>query len=224
MIRTKELKIYTFFDESGTDGKSKFLALGLIKVKDVVNLHKLLEESRNKHNFKNEIKFEKISSVRADVAKEWLDIFLKIENIEFHCLVVDKKQAGIPLSNLKKWSRFKIYTKSFLDNVLKGDDIHFYFDSYNEKQDREFKIYLSTHIHGLPVIEGVNSKDYDVLQLCDLLLGAVRASFEKTITSERKKGIVKFLESKINSEKISVIYNQKTVDSPNAERSNRSYV
>lgn len=193
---------YDFFDESGTDGKSKFLALGLIEVKDIVNFHKVLDGVRDNHRYRNEIKFEKVSNLRAAIAKEWIDEFFGFREVKFHCLVTEKQKAGIPLINLKKWSRFKIYTKQFLDKCLREKKVRFYFDTYNKAQDRQFKEYLLTHVKGLENIQSINSKDYDVLQICDLLLGAVRASFEKTITSAYKKEIIRHIQKKLSIEEL----------------------
>lgn len=195
-------KIYSFFDESGTDGKSKFLALGLLMIRNIVNLHQVLESCRLAHHFKNEIKFEKASSVRSAIAQEWIEIFLNLKEASFQCLVIDKAQAGLPFTNLKKWPRFKLYSKLFLEKAITENNIRFYFDSYGKQQDSQFKEYLLTHIRGLTVIEPVNSKDYDALQLCDLLLGAVRAYFEKSITSDYKKKIIKLLQKKLASDNL----------------------
>lgn len=200
---TNDQKIYSFFDESGTDGKSKFLALGLLKVKNVVDFHKALEEIRHNHHFKNEIKFEKVSSPRTSVAKEWIDLFFEFHLIKFYCLVIEKQKVKIPLINLKKWPRFKLYTKIFLDKYLgKDDNISFYFDRYGKAQDREFEEYLLTHIKGLESIGGINSKDYDALQICDLLLGAVRADFEQIIISPYKKEIIHHFQEKLDVERL----------------------
>lgn len=201
-------KVHTFSDESGTDGKSKFLALGLIKVDNVVNFHQTLEVIRQKHNFKNEIKFEKASSPRNSVAKEWIDEFFKFSSIKFYCLVIDKQKGKIPLMNLKQWPKFKLYTKLFLNRHLKGETVCFYFDSYGQVQDRKFEAYLLTHVANLEVIEGVNSKNYDVLQMCDLLLGSVRADFERTITSTHKKEIIEHLQIKLGVPKLAQSINK----------------
>lgn len=201
-MEIKDQKTYTFFDESGTDGKSKFLALGLIKIKDIVSFHKALEGVRYHHHFKNEIKFEKASNLRAAIAKEWIEIFFGFPAAKFHCLVVEKQKAEIPLINLKRWPRFKLYTKMFLDKYLEEVNTHFYFDSYSKAQDRKFEEYLLTHIKGLESIEGVDSKDYDALQMCDLLLGAVRSDFEEVISSSHKKEIIGCIQTKLNTRRV----------------------
>lgn len=36
----------------------------------------------------------------------------------------------------------------------------------------------------------VNSKDYDLVQTCDLILGAVRANFEKVVKNKLKLEII----------------------------------
>lgn len=124
-------------------------------------------------------------------------------------MVIKKQKARIPLINLKRWSKFKIYTKHFLDICLKEKNIRFYFDSYDKVQDRKFIEYLLTHIRELENIESINSKDYDVLQTCDLLLGAVRASFEKTITSYYKKKTIQYIQKKLGIKKLNKSINKK---------------
>lgn len=194
-----------FFDESGTDGDSKFLALGFIVIRDIVNFHNKLEEIRNNHHFKNEIKFEKISNLRFEIAKKWLNVFFKFKKAYFYCFIFNKQESNILPENLKQWRKFKIYAKKFLDKHLTGKSIRFYFDSYNAIANREFKEYLLTHVKNLKSIKSIDSKDYDALQMCDLLLGATRASFEKTITSKYKKKIVEYV--KLNKNKILIIKN-----------------
>lgn len=186
-----------FFDESGTDGDSKFLALGFLVIQDIVDFHNRLEKVRDKHNFRNEVKFEKTSNLRFEIAKKWLGIFFEFKKAHFYCFVFNKQKSNILSKNLKQWPKFKIYAKKFLNKYLKQKNIRFYFDSYSRVADKEFKEYLLIHVKNLKSAESIDSKDYDALQMCDLLLGATRASFEKTITSKYKKQLVKLIKLKM---------------------------
>jgi len=60
-MKTQKVSKYVFFDESGTGGDSSYLALGVIVCKRPSGLHEKFDQLRRKHNYHNEIKFEKIS-------------------------------------------------------------------------------------------------------------------------------------------------------------------
>jgi len=168
-----------FFDESGIDGASRYFAVGLLKIGDPTALHTQLENIRNKHHFYEEIKSTKISRLRYKVEVEWIDIFFKSKEIKMCVMVVDKDKFKLHYFGGKDWIRFNKCTKDFLNNNCDGDEpLKILADEKPTQREDNLKEYLETHVFNLAAFNFVDSKGYDGIQLCDLLLGLVRSDFE----------------------------------------------
>lgn len=190
----KSVKVdeYVFFDESGTGGDNLYLGLGLIICKKPAELHEEFDRIRKKANYNNEIKFEKISRKRYAIYSEFIKAFKQDRDARFKAVVINKRKAHIKHFRYQRWVRFNTMADDLINSaVRKNKKVKIFADEKTSPAEDNFSDYLLTHVVGAKEVVIVNSKDYDLIQLCDLLLGGVRADFEGIIKSKLKKKIVK---------------------------------
>jgi hypothetical protein len=203
---TKKLTIkadkFLFFDESGTGGDNIYLALGVIVCIDPAEIHQKLEAVRNKKSYHNEIKFEKMSSRRFVVCRQFLKVFAA-ENVFFRAVLINKKDVGIEHFDYKDWARFNLLAADLLNSVIHSGEIsQIYADEKTSPAEDNFSEYLITHVAGVDQIVLVDSKAYDLIQLCDLLLGGIRAKLEGVVKNSEKKKLIKEI-SRFSARKLS---------------------
>lgn len=187
---TTQVDKHIFFDESGTGGDNTYLGLGVIVCTNPARIHEKLDVIRKKHNYFNEIKFEKMSKKRFKICKLFLQV-LRSEQAVFKAVIVNKKQVGIEHFDYKHWARFNTLADDLINGVVEENEtIHIYADEKTSPAEDNFSEYLLTHVIGTQEVIAVNSKAYDLIQLCDLILGAIRASYEKVVKNQYKKQLV----------------------------------
>jgi len=190
-MKTQKVSKYVFFDESGTDGGSNYLALGVAVCKHPSELHEKFDQLRKKHKYHNEIKFEKMSKKRYKIYCAFLRVFEDSEDVYFKAVVVDKRKVGVEHFSHKRWVRFNVLADDLVNSVVeKNELVKIIADEKTSPAEDNFSEYLLTHVIGAREVVLVNSKDYDLVQMCDLILGAVRANFEKVVKNELKLKII----------------------------------
>lgn len=194
-ILTTQVDTHIFFDESGTGGDNLYLGMGIIVCSNPAIVHEKLDAIRKKYRYFNEIKFEKMSEKRFKICQLFLKIF-KEEDIYFKAVVVNKKKVGIEYFDYKHWVRFNQMANDLINSVVSDTEtVQIYADEKTSPAEDNFSEYLLTHVIGVKEIVIVNSKAYDLIQLCDLLLGAVRANYEKVVKNQYKKKLIKRVNS-----------------------------
>ena len=187
---TTQVDKHIFFDESGTGGDNIYLGLGIIVCTNPAKIHEKLDAIRKKYRYFNEIKFEKISKKRFKICKLFLQI-LKSEQVIFKAVVVNKKLVGIEHFDYKHWARFNTLADDLINSVVKENEtVHIYADEKTSPVEDNFSEYLLTHVIGAQEVIAVNSKAYDLIQLCDLILGAIRANHEGIVKNQYKKQLI----------------------------------
>ena len=186
-MKTRKVDKYVFFDESGTGGDSSYLALGVVVCKHPSELHEKFDQLRKKYGYYNEIKFEKISQKRYKIYRAFLKVFEDSKDVCFRVVVVDKRKVGIQHFSYKRWVRFNTLADDLINSVVgRNESVKIIADERTSPAEDNFSEYLLTHVVGAREVVLVDSKDYDLIQMCDLILGAIRSSFEKVVKSELK--------------------------------------
>jgi len=192
---TSRVSKYLFFDESGTGGDNLYLGLGVIVCTDPAGLHEKLQTVRDEYSYHNEIKFEKMSKKRFVICRQFLKTF-KAEDVFFRAILVNKKEVGIEHFDYKHWARFNKLADDLLNSVIgQNETVKIYVDEKTSPAEDNFSEYLLTHVVGVSEIVVVNSKAYDLIQLCDLLLGGIRAKPERIVENPYKKWLIKLIRS-----------------------------
>lgn len=170
-------KTFVYFDECGDTKSAPFFLLGLLFVTDGKKYQGQIKKIRDEFHFRNEIKFMKVSGLRAVVYDEIINLFFDSPKLYFRCMVVDKK-----LIDWKKFKNLKHAAYNFFSyEILRRSLAHVkqavvYTDAVVRKKEDQFlkEVYtLNLEFRHDPIkhVEPIDSKNDDLLQLCDLLLG-----------------------------------------------------
>jgi len=188
---------FCFLDETGliNDPRDKFFGIGIIKIDYPEKVYNKIRKIRGKYNYREEIKWSKINrKIRFDMAREFFGIFLK-EDVKFNCIILDKEELDFKkhFDNdlYKVYRNFSIALLKLMIGkspneliILLADD---YFTPDGVDLELTIKKFTNDHYQNF-VVAGVcqiDSKSSDVLQLTDLILGAIVYDLKK------QKGLVK---------------------------------
>ena len=190
----KDIKTsFCFLDETGLlySARDKFFALGIIKSEKPQRLYNRIRKIRDKYNYREELKWANLDrKIRFDVAREFFNVFLD-EDVKFNSIILDKDEL-----DFKKYYQNNMYRvyRSFSVVLLKlilgkdpkeittllADD---YFTPDNEDLEDAIKAFVNDHYKKF-VVSGVcqiNSKSSDLIQLTDLILGAIVYDLKKQV-------------------------------------------
>lgn len=214
---------HLFCDESGISGKP-FYAFGALWVREdyIQSLDKEINAIRDKHNCRDEIKWQGANSKRyARFYDDLITLFFKSEYLFFNCIVVQLSMVNKDFHNgdyeKAKKKHFnnlicnKIIASLFRSNlknrfIVSVDDLPFRYD----KSDEEMHIIANNIINqktkvnnAIIELREVDSKKINGVQLCDLLLGSVLSQYQKESLSERKKEIANLVAHHLGWESLS---------------------
>jgi hypothetical protein len=221
----KDIKTcFCFLDETGLihSDKDKFFALGIIKCSNPEKIYNKIRKIRQKYNYNEEMKWSELTrKIRFNVAREMFDIFLT-ENAEFNGIILDKDKLDFEKhynNNLNKAYRsfsislLKLIIGKNPDEVLiiLADD---YFTPVGIDLEVTIKKFINDHYKKF-VVAGVcqiDSKSSDLLQLTDLILGAIVYDLKKREgivqkQNEFKKKFLNFVYQKLNVKKEFFVHN-----------------
>lgn len=183
---TKEVHV----DEAGIHGSSPIVVVGVLVVEDAEALRAAIKAVRDRHHFGNEIKSTKSSALRWRV---YLDILSEVvqHNVQGHVLIARKDEAArylsVPSRALGDW--LTEMAVMHLSEALQGSA--FYLDQKPGRGRRELVKRLATNLRGVISVEEVDSHQYDLMQICDLICGTV---FGVEMGNERKRELFRIIE------------------------------
>jgi hypothetical protein len=188
--------------------ESKVMGLGAIWLPraNVRQLSLQLRDIKRRHKAAGELKWTKVSASRIDFYKEVVDWFFSQEALHFRALVVpDKTKLDHDRFNIGGHDEFyyKMYF-SLLSKILSPTEEH---DIYLDIKDTrsKFKVQhlrdvLCNNVYDftgqmVSRIQHVRSHEIELMQVCDLLLGALVYRNRGLTTSKAKSQIVERIES-----------------------------
>lgn len=199
-------KLWLFQDESGEPGKSDFFITGYIRITSSEK-NKLLEAIHNlreSEKFYDEFHYQKFSNFRARVYKNVINETLK-HNIYFKCIVVRKELVNIRKFGNERHRAYNFFTKLVAYHGLKHRDtehVHIRTDDKSRLNQDNFLTYLQDSLNYESIVKGNNfsvrsvkprsSETCNMLQISDLLLGAVKCHYDPAL-SQRKKDFSDFV-------------------------------
>ncbi len=215
-LKLKEYeKIWTkfcFLDESGSlDPKTApFFTVGLIKCSQPYYLYSKLLYERNKRNFHDEMKFNKLSRRNIDFAKFAIDSFLDTKSIWFYSYTVDKDGSYFQReSNDNPWIAYEEISVRLAQSALSPNEILMLLaDHVTTPKDVHYEVGVKNTINrnaGRLAMAGVcrfDSRGNDLLQVVDLFIGAINYDLKMAtgIVSKgdkNKKELVKFIKDNL---------------------------
>ena len=169
------------------------------KVKEIL---KRIKEYKIKHGFKKdfEIKWTKVSPGKIDFYLDIIDYFFDDDDLHFRCLIIpDKKKL-----NHRKFNQnhdkfyYKMYfnmLKTILDPEEKYNIYIDIKDTQGSKKIKKLQEILCNNIYDfnrsiVDRIQIVRSYEIGILQMTDLLMGAIAYNFRNLKTSKSKLKII----------------------------------
>ena len=174
---------FCFLDESGSlsNPKDPFFTLGFIKCSQPYYLQSKIMYERQKRRFYDEIKFNKLSKNNFTFAQFAVDSFLATRSVEFHSYSLDKEGEYFQREfSGDSWRAYEDIAIRILESTVPENEILIVIADYvTTPGDIRFEVNVKRRVNQKLkrlAIAGVcrfDSKSNDMLQLADLLVGAI---------------------------------------------------
>lgn len=182
------MKYNIYCDESChlENDKQNFMVLGgIICIKNARNIVKrdILEiKKKNNINANTEIKWNKVSPSKINYYKDLIDYFFDNEDLRFRALIIDKRQLKHEFFNQThdEWY-YKMYYQLLQNLVEPKGENYIYLDIKDTKSAKKvegLKKFLNFKMNEYDIepikhIQSINSLESVIMQLSDLLIGAI---------------------------------------------------
>ncbi len=166
--------------------KEKVMVIGGIKVETTSRkrICKEILEIKQRHGIKkySEIKWNKVSKCNLDYFKDLIEYFFDCDDMKFRAIIVDKtKVRNDEFGQTYDEFYYKMYFHCLSGLVETKNENYIYVDKKDTKgtyKINNLKFYLAQEKHDfdqrkIKHIQCVNSNELPILQLADLLIGAV---------------------------------------------------
>lgn len=211
--------VFGFQDEVGllhTPKEDRVFGLGLLKLHHPQHLHRAIIAYKNSKGFHKELKFSDIREHNLSLYKGLIDIFFKIYQTYFNCLIFDKTQIDIEkFFNRNHSLAYNAFSARLVaDSLDKGEYIAVIADdvstpkSDNFERDVKRRVKAKAKRNALFGICRVESHAVSEIQMVDVLLGTVAYTFKikyglvKPNSKNPKFRLMKYLGEKLNRKKL----------------------
>ncbi|MFQ5685702.1 MAG: DUF3800 domain-containing protein [Candidatus Scalindua sp.] len=153
-------------------------------MKETKEISRQIRAIKSKHNARGELKWVKVSNSRIDFYLELVDYFFQTFPLNFRCLVVDDK-SKLNHNYFNQGSHDSFYYKMYfymLRNILEKPNYYNIYldikDTLSAQKVRKLKDVLCNNVYDftgelINNIQNIHSHESQILQLTDLLIGAV---------------------------------------------------
>lgn len=204
---------FCFLDESGTLNPTSdpFFTLGLIKCSQPYFLYSKIVYERDKRNFYDEMKFNKLSKFNIDFAKFAVESFFDVKSCWFYSYTLDKNGdyfkrefCGNP------WIAYEDVSVRLSESALSHNEILILLaDHVTVPKNVHYEVNVKNKINNNAkrlAMAGVcrfDSRGNDLLQIVDLFIGAI--NYDLKLSSgvvkgdKYKKELVEFIKNKLET-------------------------
>lgn len=203
------MKYNVYCDESchlEHDGINKMvMGCTWVPLQEVKSLHRSIMDIKKRHGFRCEVKWKKVSPAKAEMYEELVRFFFSSHYLNFRCVVVsDKSKLDHQAFNAGSHDAF--YYKMFyqvMQTVVNASHVYNIYMDIKDTQSssrimilRDFLRRQCADPEGkvIPRIQQIRSHETGILQICDLLIGAVAYKNRCLNTSAAKRQLVKVVE------------------------------
>lgn len=204
---------FCFLDETGTlsDQKDQYFTVGILKMSQPYYLQSKLFFERSKIRFYDEVKFNKLSKNNIGFAKTAIDALFETRSISFYSYSIStKSDYYLKRFDQSPWLAYEQITLKLLEAALSEQEIIVLIADYvTTPKDIRFEVEVKKKFNQYKkrlALAGVcrfDSNSNDLLQLTDLLIGAVTydIKFSKKIVdgSKYKIEVVDYLKGKLGT-------------------------
>jgi len=176
---------FCFLDESGTlavnDSQNPYFTIGLIKCTQPYYLNSKIQYERQKRNFHDEMKFNKISKNNFDFAKFMIDVLFSTQYLFSYTYTLNKNgQYFNKKYGGDTWQAYEDIAITLIEAALHPKEIVIVIADYiTTPKEIRFEVNVKRKINEKNktlTVAGVarfDSRSNDILQLVDLLIGII---------------------------------------------------
>lgn len=220
--KTEDLKLsdynqiwtkFCFLDETGTlsDQQDQYFTVGILKMSQPYYLQSKLYYERSRMSFYDEIKFNKLGKNNLVFAKMAIDALFETRSIGFCSYSIStKSDYYLKRFSGNPWLAYEQITLKLLGAALSNHEIIILIaDHVTTPKEIHFEVNVKKHFNAANkrlALAGVcrfDSKSNDLLQLTDLLIGAISydIKMEKRLVpgSKYKIELVEYLKQKLGA-------------------------
>ena len=172
---------FGFLDETGTLGgpRDPFFAVGLMRCRDPYELQRPIQRIRDKKHFYDEIKWSQVSAKKLPLLKTLVDVFFSCD-ATFTAFVTDKSKHDVITRFGGQFGAYEALSRQLVRaSIKRGETMFLIADEYSTPPGQTFEENVRDYVNRKlrrQAVAGVcrmRSKGVDLLQLIDLILGAV---------------------------------------------------
>lgn len=193
-------------EKSSIDNHNRFVCIGgiMLPTEKREELKKLIKGLKEKHNLYGELKWGNVSPNKIDFYLDLVDLFFSVDtSIDFRTVVIDAKDVNNDSFNDSdhEIGYYKFYYQ-LLYHWIESQHHYYVFTDYKTNKDRtrlkNLKDILNRACYSdsIEFIQAINSKESLLLQLQNVLMGAVGYKFNYDVygISEAKKAVIDRIE------------------------------
>lgn len=210
--------VYHIYCDESRQSEHRFMALGglIIRADNVANFNATMAKYRGETRMHAELKWTKVSAQKLPEYKRFIDYFFALNNanqVHFHCLMIDNHQVDHKRfsGGDKELGFYKFYYQLLLHGFgrrycqkeanrrlivhLDHRTSSYSLETLKKVLNRGMTKKFQLPGHPFVAVESRDSKQTDLIQIADLLLGAV--GFQKNglhLLAESKKSKVELAE------------------------------
>jgi len=207
-IRHRQYNIYC--DESSVENPSKYFVIGAVFVprdqKDVIS--NKIKSIKQKYFFKKEIKWNKVTDKFIGFYKDIIDYFISNIDLEFKCIIVDKKKVDLRFHDNDSELMFYKFYYQLLKHKFRNDSQYYVFTDLKTRSFKprfeQLRKYLVNYSRknninvNIKHMQEYNSKQIILLQLSDFLTGLVAFANNQKLKQSAKTRLVDYLRKKLD--------------------------
>jgi len=191
-----------YCDESSTTGARYMLIGGLwVPQQTEPAVRSALSEIRTRRSLRAEIKWAKVSWTMLPAYQDWVDVFFAFPDLSFKCIVIDTGILDYQAFHRgdKELGFYKFYYQLVSRNLIPGNLYWLFTDERKNRKPYRLAVLKLTvnrwwqkraHVEPLRNVEPRRSHDEDLIQLTDVLLGAMAYAWNKRAESEAKLSLI----------------------------------
>lgn len=222
--------VYIYCDESRQDllvkkehisKNNQYVCIGGIMTDDQYKelIKREIKSLQEKHNVYGEIKWGNVSNNKVDFYIELIDLFFKYDKeLEFRVVIIDSEEVDNEVFNCDdhELGYYKFYYQLLYHWINPKEEYYIFTDYKTNKDKTRLKslkeiINKSYHKDCVKIIQSINSKESLLLQLENILMGAIGYKFNYGSAGKScaKNALVNRIEKHLGHEIIPTLKNSK---------------
>jgi len=207
---------FVFFDETGSinDQANRFFGLGMIKCMQLYYLDYGIRQIRQKYQFYDEIKWNTLSKAKIKIIKLIINQVFSTPGIYFAAIIINKNDINFEKQfHNNPYQAYQEFSENLLiSNIQANEVLTILADYITTPRSVRFEVDIKHNLNqalGRLAISGVHrvdSKGVTLIQIVDLLLGAVIYEYKlkyKLVKGDRHKlTILGYIRGQLNKKSL----------------------